>query len=72
MRQTLNLPVDVITHLQNQDNMSAYVARLVRQDKQETFEDRVKRIIRQVMSIPGPAINEDINNSIKSIFNIGV
>jgi hypothetical protein len=71
LKQMLNLPIDVITHLQNQDNMSAYVARLVRQDKQESFEDRVKRIIKQVINyVPTPAINDDINNSIKGILNL--
>jgi hypothetical protein len=74
MRQMLNLPVDVITHLQGQDNMSAYVARLVRQDKAESFEDKVKRIVNRMFAYGTPqqtgAISDDINTSIKSIFNL--
>ena len=76
MRQMLNLPVDVITHLKGHDNMSAYVTRLVRQDKAESFEDKVKRIVEQALAKNGAiavtknTLNEEISGSIFSILNI--
>lgn len=72
MKQMLSLPVDVVIHLQKQDNMSAYVTRLIRQDKAESFEDRVRRIVSRMLSYtaPAPAMADDINSSIKSILNL--
>ena len=74
MRQMLNLPTDVIIQLKKQDNMSAYVARLVRQDNGESFEDKVKRIVNRMFAYGAPqqigAISEDISSSIKSVLNL--
>jgi Trp operon repressor len=72
MRQMLSLPVDVITHMKSQGDMSKYITKLVRQDKSESFEDRVKRIVNKMLqySAPAPAINEDISSSIKGILNL--
>lgn len=74
MRQMLNLPPDVVIELKKQGNMSAYVAQLVRQNKPESFEDKVKRIVNKMFAYGSPsgsaAVSDDIDTSIKSIFNL--
>jgi hypothetical protein len=75
MKQMLNLPVDCITYLQNQENMSACVTRLIRQEREGgTFEERVKRVLDKIFgySLPRqlPVVSEDLSNAMKSTFNL--
>lgn len=50
MRQILNLPDDVIKYIHTQDNMSRYIARLVRKDMhKDNLEEKVKQIISQMV-----------------------
>jgi hypothetical protein len=48
-RKTYNLSQDAIEYLKQQDNMSAYLTRLVRQDmKPDWLERKVQEIIRKI------------------------
>lgn len=50
MRRTYNLPYDVIKHLEKQDNMSAYLTRLIRAEMGcSKLEDTIKTIVEQMM-----------------------
>jgi hypothetical protein len=49
VRRTYNLPYDVIKHLDKQDNMSAYITRLVRSEMGgSNIEKIVKDIVKEI------------------------
>jgi hypothetical protein len=48
LRRTYNLPYDVIKYLESQDNMSAYLARLVRADMGK--DTRMEKLIKDIVS----------------------
>ena len=69
MRKTLNISKDVIDHLQKQDNMSAYVSRLIRQDK-EGIDAHIIQLIQEYVVGVSPPSTSHLQSSISSILNL--
>jgi hypothetical protein len=60
---------DVYDWLQNQDNASAYIARIVRADMQkEDLESKVKKIVDEYMDQKGPQEGNDMIIALGSLF----
>lgn len=63
--RSVNIPKDLLEFIDGLDNRSKYIVDLIRKDRaedEETFEEKVKRIVSQMGVVAGAGSGENIDD----------